>query len=87
VSRLGHERAPDLTAEVGADRDRLQVRVRGREPAGRRDRLVEVRVQPAVLAEQRRQRPEVRVEELRQLAPLLDHLDDLVVVPDRAQDA
>src|SRR5207302_1721974 len=45
------------------------------------------RVQPAVLSEQRRQRPEVRVEQLRQFAPLLDDLDDRMLVPDRAQHA
>ena len=33
------------------------------------------------------QRPEVRVQELRVLAPLLDHADDLVLAADRAQDA
>ena len=30
---LGDEGAADLAAELGADRDRLEVRVRGREPA------------------------------------------------------
>ena len=33
-ARLGDERRPDLAAELGADRDRLQVRARGREPPG-----------------------------------------------------
>ena len=37
------------------------------------------------LREQRRQRPEVRVEQLRELAPLLDHRHDRVLVPDRPQ--
>src|SRR3954465_2583308 len=32
---LGDERRPDLAAEVGADRDRLQVRARRREASGR----------------------------------------------------
>ena len=64
----------DLAAELGADRDRLQVRVGRREPARRGDGLVERRVQPAVaLRDQRRQRAEVGVQELRELAPLLDH--------------
>ena len=84
---LGDERRADLPAEVGADRDRLEVRVRRRQPPGGGDRLVERRVQPAVLADQRRQRAEVRVEQLRQLAPLLDHADELVLTADRAQDA
>jgi hypothetical protein len=43
----------DLAAELGPDRDRLQVRVRRREPPGRGDALVEGRVQAAVLADQR----------------------------------
>ena len=51
VPLLGDERGADLAAELGADRDRLQVRVRRREPARRGDRLVEVRVQAAVVAE------------------------------------
>ena len=38
-----------------------------------------------VLRDQRRQRPEVRVQELRQLTPLLDHRDDRVLVADRAE--
>ena len=49
VALLGDERRADLAAELGADRDRLQVRVGGREPAGRGDRLVERRVQPPVV--------------------------------------
>src|SRR5207247_4596988 len=69
------------------DGDGLQVRIRGREPAGGGDGLVEGRVQAAVLADQRRQRAEVRVDQLRQLAPLLDRRDDLVRGADRAQDA
>ena len=83
----GDEGRADLTAELGPDRDRLQVRVAGREPAGRRDRLVEGRVQAAVLADQRRQRAEVRVDELRELAPLLDDRDDLVLLTDRPENA
>ena len=48
VALLGDEGRADLAPELGADRDRLQVRVRRREPAGRGDRLVERRVQAAV---------------------------------------
>ena len=44
---LGDERRADLAAELGADRDRLEVRARRREPAGRGDGLVDRRVQPA----------------------------------------
>ena len=62
VPRLGDERRADLAAELGADRNRLEVRVRRREPARRGDRLVEGRVQAAVLGDQARQRPEVRVQ-------------------------
>src|SRR5256885_15315377 len=68
---LGGEGGPDLAPELRSDRDRLQVRVRGREPPRRSDRLVEGSVQAAVLAEQRRQRSEGGVEELRVLPPLL----------------
>ena len=67
--------------------DRLEVRVRGREAPGRGDGLVEGRVQPAVaLRDQRRQRQEVGVEQLRVLAPLLDHGHDLVCVAQAAED-
>ena len=86
LARLGDERGADLAAELGPDRDRLQVRVRGRQAPGRGDVLVDRRVQPPVLADQRRQRAEIGVQKLRQLAPLLDHRDDLVVGADRAQD-
>ena len=80
VPVLGDERRPDLAAEIGPDRDRLQVRVRRREPPRGGDGLVERRVQPAVtLRDQRRQRQQVGVEQLRVLAPLLDHRHDLVV--------
>src|SRR5204863_5440843 len=75
-----------LLAQLGAVRDRMQIRVRRRQPPGRRDRLVERRVQPPVpLRDQRRKRTEVRVEQLGVLAPLLDHPDELVLVPDRAE--
>jgi hypothetical protein len=87
VPRLGDEGRADLAAELGADRDRLQVRARRRKAPGRRDGLVEGRVQAAVLADQRRERAEVGVEQLRILAPLLDHADDRVLAADRAEDA
>ena len=85
---LGDERRADLAAEVGPDRDRLQVRIRRREPARGGDGLVERRVEPAVpLRDQRRQRQQIGVEQLRVLAPLLDHRHDLVLGADPAQDA
>ena len=87
VPRLGDEGRADLATELGADRDRLEVRVRRREPARRGDRLVDRRVQAAVLCDQARQRAQVGVHELRVLAPLLDHGDDLVLAADRAEDS
>ena len=85
---LGDEGGADLAAELGPDRDRLQVRIRRREAPGRGGRLVEGRVQSAVpLRDQLRQRPEVRVDQLRELAPLLEHADDLVLAADRAEHA
>src|SRR6185312_2064456 len=81
------EGGPDLTAELGADGDRLEIRVRRREAPGRGDRLVDRRVQAPVFGDQRRQRAEVSVQELRVLAPLLDHTDDLVLAADRAEHA
>ena len=51
------------------------------------DGLVDRRVEAAVpLVDQRRQRQEIGVEQLRQLAPLLDDGDERVVVADRPQD-
>src|SRR5213596_1836540 len=52
VPRLGDERGADLAPELGADRDRLQVRARRREAPGRGHGLVDRRVQPAVLGDQ-----------------------------------
>ena len=82
------ERRADAAAELGAHRDRLEVGVGRREAARRRDRLVDRRVEPPVRRiDQRGEREQIRVEELRQLAPLLDDGDERVVVADRAQDA
>ena len=64
VPRLGDERGADLAAELGADRDRLQVRVRRRQATGRGHGLVDRRVQAPVLGDQARERAEVRVQEL-----------------------
>jgi hypothetical protein len=86
ATRFRDERGPDLAAELRADGDRLEVRVRRRQAARRRDRLVEVRVQPTVLRrDQARQRLQVCVEQLGVLAPLLDHGDDLVLLADRTE--
>ena len=49
VAGLGDERAPDLAADLGADRDVLQVRIAAAQPAGRGDRLVEAGVDAAGL--------------------------------------
>src|SRR5260221_10273988 len=87
VSGLCDERAPDLATELCANRDGLEVRIRRRQTAGRGDRLVEMRVEATVVTEEVGQRAEVGVEQLRQLAPLLDDLDDRVLVPDRAENA
>jgi hypothetical protein len=86
AARLGDERGADLAAELGSNRDRLQIGARRRQPPGRRHRLVDRRVQTPVVADQRGQWSEVRVHELGQLAPLLDDGDDLVVGPNRAKD-
>ena len=85
---LGDEGGADLAAELRPDRDRLQVRIRRREAAGRGRRLVEGRVQASVvLGEQLRQRTEIGVDQLRELAPLLEHADDLVLAANRAEHA
>ena len=44
TTRLGSEGAPDLTPDLGPDRDVLEVRVAAAQPSGRRDGLVERRV-------------------------------------------
>ena len=76
VRGAGHERAPDPPAERRADRDVLEVRVGRRQPAGRRDGLVERRVEPAVGGHQGRQRVDVGRPQLRvdpPLEQLVDH--------------
>ena len=74
----GDERAPDPPPELRADGDVLEVRVRRRKPAGRGDRLVERRVQPAVGRDQRRQRLDVGRAQLRVDPPVEDRLDHRV---------
>ena len=69
----GDERGADFAAFVGADRDVLQVRVAGAEPAGGGDDLVERRVNAARLGvDHRRQGVDVGALELRVLAVLDD---------------
>ena len=60
VVAAGDEGVADAPAQLGPDRDVLQVGVGRAQPAGRRDGLVERRVQPAgVRVEQQRQRLDV----------------------------
>ena len=44
VTRFGDERAPDLAAELGADRDVLQVGIAAAQPSRGGDRLIEAGV-------------------------------------------
>ena len=75
------ERPADLASELGADRDVLQVRVRRREPPGRRRGLLERRVHPAVARiDEPRERLEVGRVQLVELAPLKQRVDDRVRV-------
>ena len=50
VAGIGDERAADLAAELGADRNVLQVGIAAAQTAGRRHRLVEARVDAPGLA-------------------------------------
>ena len=85
---LGDEAGPHRAADLGADRDVLQVGVGAGEAAGGGRRLVEGGVDAAGLGvDQVRQRVEVGVLQLGQLAPGLDLLDDRVLVADLGEDA
>ncbi len=80
---FGDEAGPDRAADLGADRDVLQVGIGAGEAAGGRRGLVEGGVDASGLGvDQVRQRVEVGVLELGQLAPGLDFLDDRVLVAD-----
>jgi hypothetical protein len=71
------ERAADLAPDVGPDRDVLQVGVGRRQPARRRDGLVEARVDPPrLLVDLLLERDEVGAHELGELAVLEDELRD-----------
>src|SRR3954470_2196046 len=87
VARRRLEAAADLAAERRPDRDVLDVGVgRGQAP-GRRRRLDERGVQARVGVDHARQRLQVRLGELVELAPALDLGDDLVLVADGLQHA
>ena len=85
VAGLGDEAGADLAAGLGADRDVLEVRVDAAQAPGRGGRLLERRVQAAVVADPVRERVEVGLGELGQLAEALDLGDDRVLVADRLQ--
>ena len=85
VPGLGDEAGADLAAGLGADRDVLQVRVDARQAPGGGRRLLERGVQPAVGADPVRERVQVGLGELGQLAVALDLGDDRVLVADRLQ--
>ena len=73
MSGVGDERAADFPAELGPDRDVLQVGIAAAQPAGRGDRLVEARVDAAGLGvDELRQRVDVGALELLQAAPFQD---------------
>ncbi len=79
VAGFGDEGAPDLAADVGPDRDVLQVGIAAAQPPGRRDRLVEAGVHAAgVGVHERGQRVDVGALELLQAAPFEDELGQLV---------
>ena len=70
---LRDERLADAPAELGADRDVLEIRVRRRQPPRRRDQLVERGVDaPRPRIDEHRQRVGVRALELGELAVLED---------------
>ena len=75
VRRPGHEGAADPPTERRPDRDVLKVWVGRRETTGRRDRLVERRVQSTIVGQQRRQRFDVRRAQLGVRPPLEQLVD------------
>jgi hypothetical protein len=79
VSAFGDEGAPDLAADLGPDRDVLQVGVAAAQPSCCRDGLVEARVHaPGVGVDQGGQRVDIRALQLLEAAPLEDELGQLV---------
>ena len=81
----GDERPPDALAPLGADGDVLQVGIRRRQPTGRRHRLVERGVHPAVLVAEERESVHVGALELGELAPFEHQVDHRVLLPERLQ--
>ena len=76
-----HEAAPDIAAELSANRNVLEIGIRRRQPAGARDGLIERRVQPARFRiHQRGQRIEIRALELRELTILQQQLRERVAL-------
>ena len=75
LRRAGHERAPNPPPEWRPYRDVLQVRVGRGEATRRGNGLVEGRVQPPVLGDQRRQRLDIGRAQLGVDAPVEDRLD------------
>ena len=85
VALAGDKRASDLASERRPDGDVLEVGADRREPAGGRRGLAERRMEaPVGRIDQIRQGLEIRVQELRLLAPLLDDVDDGVQLADLA---
>ena len=73
----GDESAADLSADIAADGDVLQIGVAGREAAGGSARLVELRVDALRLGvDEERERVEIRRLELGQFAVAEDEVDD-----------
>ena len=79
VSRIGDEGAPDLPAELGPDRNVLQIRVAAAQPSGRGDGLIEAGVNAAgVGVDQLRQRVDVGALQFLQRPPLENEPRQLV---------
>ena len=87
VAGLRHEAGTDLAALLGADRDVLEVRVGAGQATGGGGGLVEGGVEAAVVADQLGEGVEVGRLELRDLPPLLDGRNDLVLLADRLEHA
>src|SRR5687767_11643821 len=75
------EPSPNITSQLSANGDVLQVRVARGETSRRRHCLVERRVQPACLrVDEGRKRVEIRILELRQLTILHESLWQLMAL-------
>jgi hypothetical protein len=79
VARLGDERTPDLAADLGADRDVLQVGIAAAEATGCRDGLIEAGVDaPGLRVDELRQGVDIRALQLHQAAPFENDARQLV---------